>query len=118
MRLIFSQLENIDVIQAKRSLTCDIYYEQFKRLISLEIQLPQLTNYARQNAHTFYLVCKTKTERNNLMLVLKDKGINANSHYLSLNNSLYYTIHYTGQNRYYQSNRYADCLLRLPLYLN
>ena len=89
---------------------------QLKRLISLEIQLPQLTNYARHNAHIFYLVCKTKTERNNLMLVLKEKGINANSHYLSLNNSLYYTIHYTEPNGYYQSNRYADCLLRLPLY--
>ena len=63
----------------------------------------------------FYLVCKSLEQRTNLIQRLKDSGILAVFHYLSLHSSPYYTNKHDGRDLP-ECDRYADCLVRLPMY--
>ena len=63
----------------------------------------------------FYLVCNSLEERSQLIKRLKDNGILAVFHYLSLHSSPYYTDKHDGR-ELLECDRYADCLVRLPMY--
>ena len=78
--------------------------------------LPQIPGYATNNAHMFYVVCRSLEERSALIRHLKDNGILAVFHYLSLHKSEYYTHHSDVIPELPECDRYADCLVRLPMY--
>ena len=63
----------------------------------------------------FYVVCKAGDQRNRFVEHLKSGGIWAVSHYLSLHRSPYYKGSDRGA-ELVNSDRYTDCLLRLPLF--
>ena len=63
----------------------------------------------------FYLVCQSLEERTELIKRLKENDIQAVFHYLSLHSSPYYQDKHDGR-ELPQCDRYADCLVRLPLY--
>jgi dTDP-4-amino-4,6-dideoxygalactose transaminase len=113
---LYAQLEHLDAIQKKRKLLWNLYFEGLKELASNGfIKLPYLPPYATNNSHLFYLVCKTSTDRENLIAYLKANGVNAVFHYLSLHKSAYYSNKYKG-GELPNSDYYSDCLVRLPLY--
>lgn len=113
---LWAQLENLKQIQHKRNEIWNFYYNSLKEsLFDLNITLPYLPDYATNNGHMFYLVCKTAEQRNNLITYLKNKGIYAVFHYLSLHKSDYYNYKHDGRNLP-NSDRYTECLVRLPLY--
>jgi len=113
---LYAQLENLDNIQARRKVLWQKYYEKLQPLDDLGlIQLPKIPSYATNNAHLFYIICKDVEERNNLIEFLKSKGIYAVFHYLSLHKSPYYINKYKGE-VLENSDRYANTLLRLPLF--
>ena len=113
---LYAQLENMSDIQQKRKEIWDFYYEQLLPISSLgKITLPQIPTFATNNAHMFYLVCKTLAERDALLKHLKDSGYLAVFHYLSLHVSDYYKDKHDGR-ILSQSDNYSDCLLRLPLF--
>ena len=63
----------------------------------------------------FYLVCPNLQERTALIKKLKDNDIMAVFHYLSLHSSEYYKDKHDGR-LLPECDRYADCLVRLPMY--
>ena len=63
----------------------------------------------------FYVVCRNAEDRQNLIQYLKDSGVNAVFHYLSLHKSPFYSDKYKG-NKLPNSDHYSDCLVRLPMY--
>ena len=63
----------------------------------------------------FYLVCNSLDGRTALIKKLKDNDILAVFHYLSLHSSPYYQDKHDGR-PLPQCDRYADCLVRLPMY--
>ena len=63
----------------------------------------------------FYLVCNSLETRNKLIKYLHDKKIHTVFHYLSLHHSPYYTSKHDGR-ELLLSDKYTDCLLRLPLH--
>ena len=63
----------------------------------------------------FYLVCESLEQRTALIKQLKDNGILAVFHYLSLHSSPYYADKHDGRSLP-ECDRYADCLVRLPMY--
>ena len=113
---LWAQLENIDDIQAKRKALWETYY---KRLSPLAEQgffsLPDLPEYASNNAHMFYLVFPDFERRTAFIKYLKEHGVGAVFHYLSLHSSEYYHSRHDGR-QLPECDRYADCLVRLPLY--
>jgi dTDP-4-amino-4,6-dideoxygalactose transaminase len=113
---LYAQLENLDKIQNRRKEIWNLYYFKLNPLKELGILLPKLPIDATNNAHMFYLVCKTQEQRSQLIEKMKQVGIYCVFHYLSLNKSEYYTRHNTASKSYKFSEEYTDKLVRLPLY--
>lgn len=113
---LYAQLENIDNIQAKRKAIWQRYYDNLSQfLISSGIELPKITDYSTNNAHMFYLVCESIEQRRKLIEFLKENGIHAVFHYLSLHKSEYYHHKYVGSDLP-NSDKFTDTLVRLPLF--
>jgi dTDP-4-amino-4,6-dideoxygalactose transaminase len=113
---LYAQLESLTDIQTKRKEIWDAYHAAFAPLAANnKLTLPQMPSYASNNAHMYYVVCASLEERTALILALKEAGIMAVFHYLSLHKSPFYTNKHDGRNLPY-TDRFSDCLLRLPMY--
>ena len=115
---LWAQLEQLDDIQSRRKYLWGLYYTNLSPLasrLSPKLALPTIPDYATNNAHMFYLVCNNLEERTRLIKHLKDNGILAVFHYLSLHSSPYYQNKHDGR-ELPECDRYADCLVRLPMY--
>ena len=113
---LWAQLEALDDIQNKRKQLWNKYYNLLKPLADMGcFKLPDIPDYATNNGHLFYLVCNNMWERTELIKYLKENGITAVFHYLSLHGSDYYKDQHDGR-ALIESDRYTDCLLRLPLF--
>jgi dTDP-4-amino-4,6-dideoxygalactose transaminase len=113
---LFAQLENLKEIQQKRLGLWQRYYEKLN-VLSQEglLLLPYIPTYATNNAHMFYVICRSLEERTALMKHLKEHGILSVFHYLSLHASPYFKDKHDGRPMKV-ADRYADTLLRLPLF--
>lgn len=115
---LWAQLEHLDEIQARRKHLWELYNTCLSPLtssLSPKLALPVIPSYATNNAHMFYLVCNNLEERTALIKHLKDNGVLAVFHYLSLHSSPYYTDKHDGRDLP-ECDRYADCMVRLPMY--
>lgn len=141
---LWAQIENMDAIQARRK---EIWNQYFEGLAGLGakgcLQLPTIPDYATNNAHMFYIICRSLAERSALIKYLKDNGILSVFHYLSLHKSGFYTSHpdfrpdhckeietisivnFDGSTSEEMQvvgldlpncDHFADCLLRLPMF--
>ncbi len=113
---LYAQLEQLELIQSIRKDNWGVYLDNLKVLEDKSyVKLPVVPSYASNNAHMFYLRCNDLNERSKLIDFLKNKGINAVFHYLSLHKSPYFFDKYDGLDLP-NSDMYSDCLLRLPMY--
>ena len=113
---LWAQLENIDDIQAKRKSLWETYYERLAPIaVKGAFTLPDIPSYATNNAHMFYIVLPSLEARTAFIKYLKENGVGAVFHYLSLHSSEYYKSRHDGR-ALPQCDRYADCLVRLPLF--
>ncbi|MCR4664765.1 MAG: DegT/DnrJ/EryC1/StrS family aminotransferase [Paludibacteraceae bacterium] len=113
---LWAQLENLDKIQKKRKQLWNKYHELLKPLAEKGcFTLPDLPDYATNNAHMFYLVCNSLEERTALIRYLRERDIQAVFHYLSLHSSQYYKDRHDGR-ELPECDRYMDTLLRLPMF--
>ncbi len=113
---LWAQLENLEQIQAKRKMLWSEYYRLLKPLADTgKIKLPVIPEYATNNGHMFYIVCNSLEERTRLIAGLKDKGVGAVFHYLSLHASPYYHDKHDGRSLP-NCDHFADCLVRLPMF--
>lgn len=113
---LFAQLENLENIQNKRKEIWNYYYKVLKSLEEKGyLKLPYLPDFASNNAHMFYVVCKNLEERQGLINALKKNNVLSVFHYLSLHKSPYYLSKHDGR-ELPNSDLYSDSLLRLPMY--
>lgn len=113
---LYAQIENIADIQGRRKAIWNRYHEALAPLAREGFfGFPDIPDYATNNAHMFYLVCRSLDERSALIARLKESGFMAVFHYISLHKSKYYEAHPQGV-VLPESDRYTDCLVRLPLY--
>lgn len=111
------QLDNANKIYNNRMQTWNKYFQNLKPLMEKElIELPFIPNEADHNAHMFYLKTIDSEVRAKIANYLKDKGINAVSHYVPLHSS-----HagkelgaFVGEDKYTTAD--SERILRLPLY--
>lgn len=109
---LLAQLEAVDVIQSKRFRAWQTYHEQLRRLETRGVGIMPDNPH---NAHMFYIVCRDLAERTALIAHLKSLGIASVFHYLSLHKSPYFQDKHDGR-VLPNSDRFTDCLLRLPMY--
>lgn len=113
---LLAQLENLDRIQEKRKQLWQRYHDGLADLERSGIAtLPSIPEYATNNAHTFYLVCRSPEERTRLIAHLRDRGVLAVFHYQSLHRSKFFELQHDGR-ELPNADRYSDCLVRLPMY--
>jgi dTDP-4-amino-4,6-dideoxygalactose transaminase len=113
---LLAQLERISDIQTRRRAIWERYYKGFEYLAKQGVVLlPHIPDYASNNAHMFYLVCKSLEDRASLIAALKLAGVMAVFHYSSLHKSRYHQSRMPVSTLPH-SDRYSDCLVRLPLY--
>jgi dTDP-4-amino-4,6-dideoxygalactose transaminase len=113
---LWAQLEALDDIQAMRKSIWERYYEGLKDWANSQgVGLPQIPDFATNNAHMFYLVGADGNQRNALLQQLKQQDIHAVFHYISLHSSAFYSQKHDGRNLSH-SDRYSECLLRLPMF--
>lgn len=113
---LFAQLENLKTIQDRRKQLWLQYWNALAPVLSkFGVELPVIPEYATNNAHMFYLVCPNLAVRTRLIEGLRSHGIHAVFHYLSLHSSPYYTDRHDGRS-IPNSDRFSDCLVRLPLF--
>lgn len=113
---LYAQLENLEQIQNVRKNIWNRYAEALTPLSKeTKIGLPNIPEYATNNAHMFYLICASQKERDKLIDRLKSYGILAVFHYLSLHKSPFYTKDHDGRNLP-NSDRFSSCIVRLPLF--
>lgn len=113
---LFAQLENLKDIQSKRLKIWNQYNEGLSHLqVKGIIDLPVIPKYATNNAHMFYLVCDSETQRANLISHLRGLGIHAVFHYQSLHKSDFYLDKYDGK-ELPNADKFTSRLVRLPMY--
>ena len=113
---LWAQLENLKIIQNKRKLIWNNYYNGLRSwAIDNDIEVPNIPAYATNNGHMFYLTCKNIEQRTQIINYLKSKSILSVFHYLSLHRSPYYKSKYVGK-ELIQADKFSDCLVRLPFY--
>jgi dTDP-4-amino-4,6-dideoxygalactose transaminase len=113
---LFAQLENIDKIQTRRFEIWNRYLSNLTKAESnLPFTLPKIPDYSVFNAHMFYVVFDSIDERTRVICELKSRGIQAVFHYISLNKSSFFNKKFDNTDLT-NSDRYTDCLLRLPFY--
>jgi dTDP-4-amino-4,6-dideoxygalactose transaminase len=113
---LMAQFESIERIQNRRKEIWNRYYDGLK--IAEEkgwFNLPVIPDNATNNAHMFYVVCRNLEERSALIDHLKEQGILAVFHYLSLHKSPFYVNKHDGRTLPV-ADGYSNCLVRLPLF--
>lgn len=113
---LFAQLQNLDKIQQRRKEIWNRYFNSLAVIQQKQLaDLPMLPGYAINNAHMFYIVCKSLEERTALIDKFKSEQIGAVFHYISLHSSPYYKTKHDGR-QLPHADRFTNCLLRLPFY--
>ena len=112
---LWAQLEQLDDIQEKRKHIWEKYDKTLRGNLPKGITLPELPSYATNNSHMYYLLCDSLEQRTALMNYLKNNGVQATFHYLPLHSSIYYQDKHDGR-QLPNCDRYADTLVRLPLF--
>lgn len=112
---LWAQLEQLEDIQAKRVEIWNAYDKILRNNLNNRIILPEIPDYATNNAHMYYIMCPSLEYRTSLMKYLKDNGISTAFHYVPLHSSAYYHDKHDGR-ILDNCDRYSETLLRLPLF--
>ena len=114
---LWAQLENLDRIQKRRKEIWNYYNTAFTaEKEKLPFTLPRIPHYAGNNAHMYYLVFTDANSRTRAIADCKKINVYPVFHYQSLHRSPYYFPLYETRLPLMNSDRYSDCLLRLPFY--
>ena len=113
---LYAQLEELENIQNKRKAIWNQYNDLLNSLNSVGVGVPNVPKYATNNAHMFYLVCRSQNERSKLISYLKKNNIYAVFHYICLHNSPFFKEKHDGR-KMPNAKRYEECLVRLPLWV-
>jgi dTDP-4-amino-4,6-dideoxygalactose transaminase len=115
---LYAQLQQLETVTRRRKEMWTYYQERLGVLASKGMfKLPVAPDYAEGNGHICYFMCSGKLERNALIAFLKIRNIQATFHYHSLHSSNYFSAKHDGRNLP-NSDRYASCLIRLPMYFD
>lgn len=115
--LLEAQLAKRKEIKAKRKQVWEAYYEALKPLVEEgEVELPVVPEYAKPNYHLFFFRVNTPEDRDELLKVLKEKGIQAAFHYVPLHSSPFGRETLGCTDNLPVTQHCSETLVRLPVY--
>ncbi len=118
MAFLYAQLENLSQVIKQRKIIFEYYKKHLSKLETKGfITLPEIQSDNKPNYHLFAILCRNIEERNELIDYLKDNGISAVFHYISLHSSpagkAFGRVDDAGLP---VTDNVSECLLRLPVY--
>jgi dTDP-4-amino-4,6-dideoxygalactose transaminase len=115
---LLAQLPKVEEVNARRVGLWNNYFEAFDVLENQgKIERPKIPAYANHNGHTFYLLAESKSQRNELIAHLTEKGIAATFHFQALHRSTYFSVKHDGK-ALLSADLFTDRLVRLPLFFD
>jgi len=113
---LWAQLEHLEDIQKKRVQIWNRYNLNLAtKLRSFGINTPFIPTYAENNAHMYYIVAKEGEQRDFILQRMKESGILAVFHYLSLHKSDFFKSSHDGRDLNW-ADFYSDSLIRMPFF--
>ena len=113
---LYAQLEQLETIQAKRKRLWEHYFDSLEPIAAEKNwRLPKVPVNATNNAHMFYVVVNNLEERTELINTCRASGFHPVFHYQSLHKGAYFMDKHDGRGLL-ESDRYTDCLVRMPFY--
>jgi len=114
---LWAQLEHLKKIQEKRIQIWTRYDSHFSNKLELfGIKTPTIPSYAENNAHMYYIVAKDARQRDFILKRMKESGVLAVFHYLSLHKSEFFTDCHDGRDLPW-TDLYSNMLIRMPFFL-
>ena len=115
--VIYAQLQRRDELRTARGDVWRTYHEAFGDLAAAgSVRRPQIPDGRESNYHIYYLLAGSKGQRDELESFLRDRGINAASHYRPLHASKMGGTYGYKAGDLPRTERLAGRLLRLPIY--
>jgi dTDP-4-amino-4,6-dideoxygalactose transaminase len=118
MAILYAQIQKLDEIKAKRKIINDYYNKSITKYIKSGIikNSTYIPKDCESNYHLFYLVFESEKIRDSVIYKLKEKKIDATTHFMPLHSSkkgieLGYHIEDLPI-----TEKVSKCLLRLPMY--
>jgi dTDP-4-amino-4,6-dideoxygalactose transaminase len=114
---LYAQLEQAQKIDDHRMAIWDIYYQKLEQLEKAGyIERPVIPDYAKHNAHMFYIKVKDLDVRTRLIQFMRDNGIYCVFHYIPLHSAKAGRKfgRFCGEDVY--TTKESERLLRLPMY--
>ena len=115
--MLYGQMERFDEIMQKRMSVWNRYHEAFAESEKQEKLIrPHIPDYSTHNAHMYYIMLPSKEIRDELIIKLREKGVQSVFHYIPLHTSP------MGEKFGYKegdlpiTEEYAGRLLRLPMW--
>jgi len=115
---LLAQIEKLDEITSRRVALWQHYNHALAPLAEREIiGLPFIPEECRHNGHIFYIMLDSGAVRDELILYLREHGVQATFHYIPLHSAPAGKTSgsFVGEDRYTTSC--SECLLRLPLWV-
>ena len=85
---LYAQMEQADEITQRRLAIWNAYHRAFADLERREIaRRPVVPKQCAHNAHIYYLLLRNRTERDRVLVELKERGVGALFHYVPLHSS-------------------------------
>jgi dTDP-4-amino-4,6-dideoxygalactose transaminase len=115
---LYAQLEHSSLITTQRMSIWQRYHRKFFPLEEAGyLKRPVIPEECEHNAHIYYLVLKDAQARHELLVYLKQRGIQAAFHYIPLHTSPAGMRYGRVSGELEHTERLAECMLRLPLWV-
>ena len=110
-----AQLDNFETIQSRRRAIWTRYSQQLQSAgVGERWQLAHTPDHSTNNAHMFWMVAGSKSERDSFIQWMEAQGIQTLFHYQPLHQSPFGKQY--GSSVLPNADRYGNCLVRLPLF--
>lgn len=116
-----AQLEELGRIQAKRCLLHSRYADALLHKLPEGVCVLPTPVWNVNNGHLFACVLASYEDRTRFIAHMRERGVVAPFHYVALHSTAYAQEHYghcQRESNFVQTQRLAECLVRLPLFYN
>ncbi len=114
---LYAQLEMADVITQKRVALWNRYQAWFSTLSATGVVAPRIPDSCTHNAHIYYLLLPDLERRSAFIAAMKERGVQAVFHYLSLHTSPAGRQYGRQSGELTVTDSISDRLVRMPLWL-
>jgi len=115
---LYAQIEEAEIITTKRMTIWNRYRQAFCDIERIgQAQLPYIPDYAKHNAHMFYMLTRGLDEREELIDTMKKLNISCVFHYVPLHDSHFSQLHQVRSSDLAVTRKVSESILRLPLWI-